>query len=140
MSSRTLVPGFCVATFFSIASAALANTPPRPPVIIEPSEASPRPVDPGDVHMATAPFVDDDPRDAHLCSDWELRNATGQIAWYASCAKGVLALHIHLGDGNFANAQGKLAGSSQYELRVRFRDSSGDPDTEWSDWSARNFS
>src|SRR5436190_21376124 len=102
MSSRALVPGFCVATVFSIASAALANTPPRPPVIIEPSEGS-RPVDPGDVHMATAPFVDDDPRDAHLCSDWELRNATGQIAWYVSCAKGVLALHIHLGDGNFAN-------------------------------------
>jgi glucose/arabinose dehydrogenase len=120
------------------AASAFANTPPNPPVIIEPADAA-HPIDPGDVHMATAPFADPDPGDTHSCSDWEIRSPAGQPVWYAYCATGVLAIHIHLGDGRFVNGERHLAGNSQYELRVRFRDSSGDPDTEWSDWTSRPF-
>ncbi|MEK6371424.1 MAG: PQQ-dependent sugar dehydrogenase [Acidobacteriota bacterium] len=121
-----------------VSSRALANTPPTPPVIIEPSELG-RLIDPGDVHMATAPFRDDDSGDALLCTDWEIRSATGKLIWYAGCAGGVLAVHIHIGDGAFINAEGHLLGSMHYQVRIRFRDSSGDPDTEWSDWSIRDF-
>jgi glucose/arabinose dehydrogenase len=116
--------------------AAFANTPPTPPAIIEPSATSP--VDPGDVHMATAPFHDDD-SDALRCSDWEIHSETGLLVWYATCAEGLLAVHIHLGDGTFVNPEGHLLGLTHYVVRVRFRDSSGDADTEWSDWSERDF-
>src|SRR5436190_23263480 len=120
------------------ASALLANTPPERPVIIEPADAS-HAVDPGDVHMATAPFHDADPGDTHRCSDWEIHTATGEFVWYAYCVTGLLAVHIHLGDGRFINGERHLAGNAQYEMRVRFRDGSGDLDTEWSGWSARFF-
>ena len=131
-------PLACFVLAFS-ASALLANTPPDRPVIIEPAEAS-HAVDPGDVHMATAPFHDADPGDAHRCSDWEIHTATGEFVWYAYCVTGLLAVHIHLGDGRFINGERHLTGNAQYEMRVRFRDSSGDIDTEWSGWSARFFS
>jgi len=117
---------------------AFGNTPPHTPVLIEPSES--RAIDPGDVHMATAPFNDDDIDDHHACSDWEIRSADGHnVVWHRDCADGVLAVHIHLGDGAFVNAEGRLLGSTHYEVRVRFRDSSNDPPTEWSDWATRNF-
>jgi glucose/arabinose dehydrogenase len=119
------------------ANAALANTPPERPVIIEPAEGQ-HAVDPGDVHMATGPFHDAD-SDLHQCSDWEIHTATGEFVWYAYCVTGLLSVHIHLGDGHFINGEKHLAGNSQYEVRVRFRDSSGDPDTEWSEWSPRFF-
>ncbi|HEX7680782.1 MAG TPA: hypothetical protein VF713_21790, partial [Thermoanaerobaculia bacterium] len=126
-----------VLVFFS-AAALLGNTPPHTPVLIEPSES--RAIDPGDVHMATAPFIDDDIDDHLSCSDWEIRSADGQnIVWHSDCAAGVLAVHIHLGDGTFVNTEGRLLGSTHYEVRVRFRDSSNDPSTEWSDWATRAF-
>lgn len=120
------------------ATVGFGNTPPHTPALIEPSDS--RAIDPGDVHMATAPFVDDDAGDQLSCSDWEIRSADGQnVVWHRDCATGVLAVHIHLGDGTFTNAGGRLAGLTPYEVRVRFRDSSNDPSTEWSDWGTRNF-
>ncbi|HEY6211129.1 MAG TPA: PQQ-dependent sugar dehydrogenase [Vicinamibacterales bacterium] len=117
---------------------AFANTPPDRPVIIEPAEAS-HAVDPGDVHMATAPFRDADINDVHLCSDWEIRTPAGELVWYSYCVTGPLSVHIHLGDGQFVHGEKHLAGNGQYEVRVRFRDNSGDAQTEWSDWADRFF-
>ncbi len=131
-------PQIAAAVAIALASSAFANTPPHTPVIIEPSESA-RTIDPGDVHMATAPFADDDRGDALLCSDWEIRARAGQLVWYSYCATGVLAVHIHLGDGAFVNTEGHLLGDTEYEVRVRFRDSSGDSATEWSDWASRPF-
>ena len=124
--------------FVLTAVAASANTRPPAPRIIEPAESA-LPLDPGDVHMATAPFIDDDPGDLLACSDWEIRSLDGGLVWFAYCASGVLAVHIHLGDGTFVNTERHLLGSTSYVLNVRFRDSSGDPSTEQSDWSTRNF-
>jgi hypothetical protein len=127
-----------VILLFFAAAAVLGNTPPHTPALIEPSES--RAIDPGDVHMATAPFIDDDIDDHLSCSDWEIRSADGQnIVWHSDCAAGVLAIHIHLGDGTFVNVEGRLLGTTHYEVRVRFRDSSNDPSTEWSDWATRAF-
>src|SRR3954452_2570498 len=55
----------------------LANTPPAAPAIIEPSATAP--VDPGDVHMATAPFHNDD-GDALHCSGRFEPPRSGEIA------------------------------------------------------------
>jgi glucose/arabinose dehydrogenase len=131
---RTLVGFVLVATGWE----ALANTPPHAPVLIEPSMSTA--VDPGDVHMATAPFVDDDAEDTLLCSDWEIRTEDlTTVVWSAPCVNGVLAVHIHLGDGAFTAPAGRLLGSSKYAVAVRFRDHSGDPATEWSVWTTRAF-
>ena len=127
-----------ILVLFLCASAIWANTPPDAPVVIEPAEAS-HAVDPGDVHMATAPFHDADSGDTHLCTDWEIRTAEGQIVWYAYCVTGLLAVHIHLGDGSFVTNERHLGGNAQYQLRLRFRDSSGDPENEWSPWTMRLF-
>ncbi|HVG20549.1 MAG TPA: PQQ-dependent sugar dehydrogenase [Blastocatellia bacterium] len=119
-----------------------ANRPPAVPVIQEPATDG-QVVNPFDVHMVTAPFSDPDSVDTHLCSDWEIWSAsTSQRVWRASCATGNLRVHIHFGDGLF---EGPLAGRHEldfdtiYQLRVRHRDSSGDPATEWSPWAMRNF-
>lgn len=117
---------------------AAANTPPSLPVILEPAEGS---VDlsPEDVHMVTAPFEDANPGDGHLCSDWEIRTAdSGALAWSAPCAAGPLALHIHLGDGAHHELPA-LSHESEYVVRVRHRDDSGEPETEWSEWAEREF-
>src|SRR5207248_10261327 len=82
---------------------------------------------------------DADLGDHHRCSDWEIRSADRHLVWYATCAMSVLAVHIHLGDGRFVNVEGHLLGLTSYTVRVRFRDDSGDLDTEWSDWAARGF-
>jgi glucose/arabinose dehydrogenase len=120
----------------------LVNLPPATPVIQEPGSEG-QIVNPFDVHMVTAPFSDPDPGNTHLCSDWEIWTAsTPQRVWRAPCATGNLRVHIHQGDGLF---EGVLAGRNEldyntdYQLRVRHRDSSGDPASEWSPWAMRNF-
>ncbi len=129
---------FVVWVLMAVGWEAPANTPPHAPVLIEPSATIP--TDPGDVHMATAPFVDDDPGDTHGCSDWEIRAADlTTVVWSAPCATGVLSVHIHLGDGNFSASAARLLGNTKYIVAVRFRDSSGDPETEWSDWTTQDF-
>ena len=46
------------------------NNPPQIPEITEPPTNGTI-VNPSDVHMETAPFVDQD-GDSHVCSDWEI--------------------------------------------------------------------
>jgi PKD repeat protein/glucose/arabinose dehydrogenase len=125
-------------------SVALAqNSPPAAPVITEPVIDG-RVLSPADVHMESGPFSDPDPGDTHLCTDWEIWTITpAQRVWVTSCIGGIERLHTHLGDGVFENSHAgrtELLPDTQFRLRVRHRDSSGDPATEWSPWSQRFFS
>lgn len=116
----------------------------RPEVIAisEPAAGS-APLDGADVHMVAAYADGDDDDDEHVCSDWEIWTATpSEPVWEAHCAKGAEKVHIHLGDGEFVNShagKNRLDPSTSFELKVRFRDDSEDPEEEWSEWASRPF-
>ncbi len=124
------------------AARAGANDPPNTPTITEPANSG-QIVFPSDVHMECAPFADPNPGDEHACTDWEIWTISpSERVWFTACIGGVERLHTHLGDGVF---QASHAGRSElffdtdYLLRVRHRDSSGDPATEWSAYASRPF-
>ena len=136
MSNRANVGAFLT---FLLAPFALANTPPAAPVILEPAIEL-QALNGADVHMVSSEFADVD-GDGHRCSDWEIREEE-DVVWSAPCAEGLSALHVHLGDGGFSGSHTgarELRAASRFELRVRHRDDSGDPETEWSDWTSRRF-
>jgi len=120
----------------------LANNPPAQPVITEPSQDG-KILSPADVHMETAAFSDPDPGDTHLCTDWEIWTVNpAERVWITACIGGIEKLHTHLGDGVFENShagRAELFPDKDYKLRVRHRDKSGDPVTEWSAWAERTF-
>ena len=118
-----------------------ANSPPSPrpatPTITEPAIDG-QVVHPADVHMETAPFADPQ-GDGHRCTDWEIRlAATAALVWQSPC-NAVELTHVHLGDGAFVSPFAALSYDTDYILRARHRDSSGDPATEWSGWAQRAF-
>ncbi len=122
-----------------LAPFAFANTPPAAPVIVEPSMEL-QALNGADVHMVSSQFADAD-GDEHRCTDWEIRDVD-ELVWSALCAEGPVATHIHLGDGVFSGnhtGESELAAATRFDLRVRHRDDSGDPATEWSAWSTRRF-
>jgi glucose/arabinose dehydrogenase len=126
---------------FVVPTALAQNHSPVAPVITEPIVG--RIINPADLHMETGPFSDQDVGDTHLCTDWEVWTLSPQErVWVTACISGLERVHTHLGDGIF---QGSHAGrrtlvpSTNYELRVRHRDSSGVAATEWSPWSTRAF-
>lgn len=133
---RSLVCAFVV---FAVACAARATV--AVPAITEP-EFDGQVISPYDVHMVAGPFVGS-PGESHVCSDWELRvTNTNELIWSASCVQGTLAVHIHLGDGQFTGAltgKHELAPSTDYTLRVRFLGDAPPPNTDWSDWATRPF-
>ena len=119
-----------------------ANQPPNTPIINEPNIPG-KIVNPADVHMETAPFSDPNPGQMHVCTDWEIWNsAVTERVWFTSCIGGLEKVHTHLGDGVF---QGSHAGrtdllpNTNYVLRVRHKDNSGQPATEWSAFAQRGF-
>lgn len=118
-----------------------ANHPPNTPVVLEPSVD--QLINPADVHMETAPFSDPDAGDLHRCSDWEIWTVSPlERVWAAECIRGVERVHVHLGDGNFEHSfagKTELNYDSYYVMRVRHRDDSGAPSTEWSAWRERPF-
>lgn len=118
------------------------NQPPLAPTITEPSQPT-RILNPSDVHMETAPFADPNAGDQHAATDWEIWTVTpNQRIWVAAGMTGVERVHTHLGDGVFENSHGgwnTLFASTQYVLRARHRDDSGDPATQWSPWTAVPF-
>ncbi len=126
-------------------AAAIANTPPAAPTITEPAPG--RVLNPADVHMECDVFQDTDPGDEHVCTDWEIwlspnPPALAERVWAISCIGGVERVHTHLGDGIFMGSHAgrtDMMPDSTFTLRVRHRDSSGDPATEWSPWSTRLF-
>ena len=146
LASRQLWTQACRAAVVALATLvvlfaidAIAD-PPEVAEILEPAIGSAA-LNPEDVHMV-AEFTDAD-GDAHLCSDWEIWALDPlQPVWRAHCVKAQEKVHIHLGDGEFVNSYaGRLAleHDAAYELRVRFRDGSGEAE-EWSEWQARQFS
>lgn len=110
------------------------------PVITEP-ESQGQVVSPYDVHMVAGPFAGS-PGQTHVCSDWQIVDtAAAATVWSASCVTGTLAVHIHLGDGEFGAALTglhQLAADRDYRVRVRFQ-GSGASGPEWSGWSERAF-
>ena len=127
---------------FGESAAPTGNNAPLAPALTEPATDG-QLVSPSDVHMETALFDDPDVGDAHLCSDYEIWRANpSELVWRTSCISGPELLHTHLGDGVF---QGSLAGdraleqNTNWRLRARHRDDSGDASTEWSPWRERLF-
>jgi hypothetical protein len=134
----------CVVTLLlqNLSVSTFANSPPAQPTIIEPSTDG-KVVNAADVHMETVAFSDPDAGDTHLCTDWEIWRITpSELVWVTPCIGGIERVHTHLGDGIFTNS---LTGTRQlnyetdYRLRVRHKDSSGDAVTEWSAWAERTF-
>ncbi len=123
----------------SLVAAALA---PVTPTITEPNVDG-KIVSGADVHMETAPFSDPDPGHQHLCSDWAISRASNaELVWHTDCIGGAEKLHTHLGDGLFVGSHAgrrDFVPETDFILRVRHRDSSGDPATEWSEWAERRF-
>ncbi|MCA9241074.1 MAG: PQQ-dependent sugar dehydrogenase, partial [Planctomycetales bacterium] len=108
--------------------APLGNTPPDVPTITEPAVVG-QVVNPADVHMEAVGFSDLD-GDTHKSSDWEIwtTGIGAEPVWQTLGIESVERLHTHLGDGIFINAlagDSELAANTDYELRVRFRDSAG---------------
>jgi glucose/arabinose dehydrogenase len=107
---------------------------PPAPVITEPAVDG-QVIHPEDVHMvADAPA---NPAD-DFCTDWQILSADReQVQWRADCKTGALAVHIHLGDGQFVNKKGKLDFGSTYVLAARFRASASESSA--GPWSYRTF-
>jgi len=140
VSARTMK--FSAALVLSCAGAALGqNQSPATPQITEPTIG--RIINSADLHMETAPFVDQDAGDTHRCTDWEVWTVTPSLrVWVTSCIAGIERVHTHLGDGVFENSHAgrrTLLAQTDYILRVRHRDSSNDASTEWSAFSTRPF-
>ncbi|XVJ60598.1 MAG: PKD domain-containing protein [Tepidisphaera sp.] len=119
----------------------LANDPPATPIITEPQIG--RLINAADCHMECEPFFDPDAGDTHRCTDWEIWTVSpSQRVWFTACIAGVERVHTHLGDGTFEGSHAgrrELIPERQYVLRVRHRDSSNDPATEWSAYGERAF-
>jgi glucose/arabinose dehydrogenase len=111
------------------------------PLILEPEEG--RIFNPSNVHLETEPFADPNGGDQQRCTDWEIWTVSPpERVWTTLCITGALAVHTHLGDGVFEGSHAgrrQLLPETEYKMRVRFRDSSGVPATEWSEWSERAF-
>ncbi|MGH7132467.1 MAG: PQQ-dependent sugar dehydrogenase [Phycisphaerales bacterium] len=120
---------------------AQVNVQPATPVVTEPVVG--RIVNPADLHMECEPFSDPNPGDTHICSDWEVWTvAPPERVWVTSCIGGVERVHTHLGDGTFVGSYAgrhELVSNTQYTMRVRHKDSSNDPTSQWSNWGERAF-
>jgi glucose/arabinose dehydrogenase len=97
-----------------------------------------------DVHMEIGPFSDPDPGQTRLDTDWEIWTvgASPVRVWSNLAATGDADHHTHFGDGKFEGplaGENKLDGDTDYQLRVRTRDNSGEVPTQYSLWSFRNF-
>jgi hypothetical protein len=135
LTSQGLLSGAAIAfvgTFLLLTGTAAA-TPPSTPTITEPSVDG-QLVHPEDVHMEAGGFSDAD-NNTHACTDWEIWTpGLSQRIWHADCKTGLLAVHIHLGDGSFDSST-HLDYDSSYVLRARFHDSAA----EIGGWAQRSF-
>ena len=127
----------------AVAGLATGNSQPAGPLVTEPTTNG-QTVNPSDVHMESTAMVDADAFDSHACSDFEIWRLSSPIerVWVTSCIRGVAKVHSHLGDGTFIGSHAgrtDLFPLTPYLLRIRHKDSSGDPLTEWSPWGYRSF-
>ena len=120
--------------------AASGNTPPHAPFIIEPAPVLlARELSPYFMALQTAPFIDADADDRRTATEFEIRELrSGALVW-SSFVPSWQPDQAVLERGEF---QGPLAGrlglehKTVYLVRARHRDSSLDPLSEWSAWSA----
>ncbi|MFT7169944.1 MAG: glucose/arabinose dehydrogenase [Paracoccaceae bacterium] len=128
-------------SFDEQSSVPTGNVAPLAPVITEPVSTS-IPYNPFDVHMEAGPFVDPD-GGRHVCSDFEIWTMNpSELVWRTDCISGPAKVHSHLGDGVYLGSHAgrtALLPLKSFRFRVRFRDDSGDPLTEWGTWSERTF-
>lgn len=125
---------------------ASANTGPAAPFINEPGVDG-QIVNAADFHMETHPFSDPDsaatPDGTFRGTDFEIWTVTpSQRIWNSPGMTGVESFHTHLGDGAFENSHAgrtDLMFDTDYVFRVRHRDNSNDPATEYSPYSTRPF-
>jgi glucose/arabinose dehydrogenase len=104
------------------------NMAPATPTVTEPAVDG-QEVNPSDVHMEAIDFFDPD-FNLHKSTDWEIWTVGpgAEPVWQTLGIGGVEKLHTHLGDGVFMNSRAgqiNLAGNTDHELRVRFRDDAG---------------
>lgn len=129
---------------YSLTLSTLANVSPVAPFINEP-EFDGQIVNPADVHLESGPFSDPDGGlDGDFRnSDYEIWTITpNERVWSSLDVTGVESFHNHLGDGIFENSHAgrvDLLYATDYRLRMRHRDNSNDPATEYSVWSERLF-
>ena len=89
---------------FAVLTGTAAADAPASPAITEPATDG-QLVHPGDVHMEATGLPEQAEGEQAPCTDWAIRTSdSSQVAWQALCAKGTLAVHIHLGDGAFVGA------------------------------------
>ena len=118
------------------------NVAPSTPQIMEPTFSG-QVVNPSDVHLEAVGFSDID-GDSHANSDWQIWTDDGsgqpdELVWTTIGIDGVERVHTHLGDGITVGSNAgspDLQFSTDYVMRVRFRDSAGSV----SPWASRNFS
>ncbi|MGH7288225.1 MAG: PQQ-dependent sugar dehydrogenase, partial [Myxococcota bacterium] len=118
------------------------NSPPAAPVIVEPAMDG-QIIHPGDVHMATEPMHDPDPGDQHLCTEFEIWAVMPpERVWATGCLGGIERVHAHIADGTFMGSLGgrvAFDADTDYLLRIRHVDDSGDPATAAGPFSERPF-
>ncbi|MGH7176842.1 MAG: LamG-like jellyroll fold domain-containing protein [Tepidisphaeraceae bacterium] len=142
-NNAAYVVGAASSATLSILDNDATNHSPFLPDITEPLNEGER-VSGFDVHMEIGPFSDPDPGQSRLSSDWEIwtRGTSPVRVWSNHNAPEPAAHHTHFGDGTFEGpqaGQNKLQPDTDYELRVRTRDDSGEAATEFSEWAIRNF-
>ena len=118
--------------------AASGNTPPQPPVIVEPQLLW-RGLSPYFVQLQTSGFVDMDVGDRHTATEFEIRQLEGYARVWGTTVTTAPRDQATLEQGAFEGPRAGRMGlehQTVYAIRARHRDSSGDPDSEWSAWSA----
>lgn len=143
MLPRLVFPGRLAGWVIAcVASATLAqNLPPNAPVALQPSPS--RLINPAQFLVESGPFSDPNPGDLHQCTDWEIWNATRtERVWSFLCRTGVERIRAALTNGTFENSlagRDSLDPETTYVFRLRHRDNSGNPATEWSPWTEQAF-
>jgi glucose/arabinose dehydrogenase len=127
----------------SVSSSVFAqNLPPNTPIAVKPP-VSPA-VNPTSFLIESSPFGDPNPGDEHSRTDWEIWTAgMTERVWRLAGATGILRNRGYLSDGTFEGSyEGRtgLIPDTNYIMRLRHADNSGDPLTEWSAWGEHPFS
>jgi hypothetical protein len=88
-------------------------------------------------------FWDPDLTLDHAATDWEIWTVEPtERVWCLLGATGTLRTNSHLATGAFENSHSNrtsLRPNTSYLLRIRHKDDSGDPATQWSQWGERRF-
>jgi len=96
--------------------------------------------DPIGLVMNASAFEDVDAGQTQVSTEWQIwTTAAPQLVWSATPTTGAPLTYVTLADGAFQSGFTALANSTNYQLRVRHRDSSGDANSAWSATAPRNF-